>query len=296
MHHWIKGGKKMVNLRNIESKNKYGNMNGNASFYPEGWTKEQIQEEFLRHRLAFGKDFGFDGHKMFMADQKDSSEYLRGKGTKIGTHFEITEDYVHAFPNGWSDIDEDILVIRKETPGVVIGQPVSDCPVVMMSDLKNGITAIAHCNAKLVDEKLPMMIADALVDNYGCRENDLYVYVSACAGPSWCYDQFPGFAKDTKLWNDAIAVKKIKTKDGYQSMFYIDIRRAISKELKERKLNSEQIIYNMDDTITNPNYYSNSASSEKGRNDKTKAGRHFAGAFYEEIPLREKIKERIMTR
>ena len=36
----------------------------------------------------------------------------------------------------------------------------------------------------------------------------------------------------------------------------------------------------MDDTITNPNYYSNSAASPYGLNDLSKAGRHFAGLFY----------------
>ena len=48
--------------------------------------------------------------------------------------FEIDRDYVEANPNGWTDIDEDILVVTKKTPGVVIGHPVADCPVVMTAD------------------------------------------------------------------------------------------------------------------------------------------------------------------
>ena len=36
----------------------------------------------------------------------------------------------------------------------------------------------------------------------------------------------------------------------------------------------------MDDTITNLNYYSNSASSPYGLNDASKSGRHFAGLYY----------------
>ena len=39
----------------------------------------------------------------------------------------------------------------------------------------------------------------------------------------------------------------------------------------------------MDDTITNPNYYSNSQSSIHGGNDPSKAGRHFAGLFYPKV-------------
>ena len=86
---------------------------------------------FLQHRLNLGKSMGFDGKKIFMADQEH----------KEGTHFEITKDYVEANPNGWTDIPEDILVITSKTPRVVIGHPVADCPVVMMVDQKQKIAA-----------------------------------------------------------------------------------------------------------------------------------------------------------
>ena len=41
-------------------------------------------------------------------------------------------------------------------------------------------------------------------------------------------------------------------------------------------LPEDSVIVLNDDTITNPNYYSNSAA----RNDKSKAGRQFTGAYY----------------
>ena len=53
----------------IETGNHYGNMNANKSFYPADWTYEQRWSTFLKRRMAAGKDGGFDGRKMFMADQ-----------------------------------------------------------------------------------------------------------------------------------------------------------------------------------------------------------------------------------
>ena len=61
----------------------------------------------------------------------------------------------------------DILVISKDVPGVVIGHPVADCPVVMVSDSRRGVSAIGHCSCELIDKRLRMMVADALVDAYG---------------------------------------------------------------------------------------------------------------------------------
>ena len=92
-----------------------------------------------------------------MADQLD----------KCGTYFNITEEYVRDNPKGWSDIREDILIVNDKVPGVVIGHPVADCPVIMMTDKNKGVAAIAHCSAELIDKKLPIFILNALKE-YGC--------------------------------------------------------------------------------------------------------------------------------
>ena len=121
------------NLKLVDSKNIYGTMNGGtmrlsnitefdkkmlASIHSLNiedlndyeLTKDDKRVIFNSHRLAFGKENGFDWRKMFMADQK----------TKDGSYFEITRDYVEANPNGWTDIDEDILIITDKVPGVVV--------------------------------------------------------------------------------------------------------------------------------------------------------------------------------
>ena len=246
-------------LKIIETGNKFGTMN--TGTMPKELTKEEKRARFMEHRMACGEEYGFDGHKMFMADQKD----------KTGTYFKITEDYVEANPNGWTDINEDILIVTDKVPGVVIGHPVADCPVVIMQDVKQNVCAIAHCSAELVDKKMPMMVADALLDAYESCDEDIITYVSACAGPSWTYNTYPNWATDKKMWEKGI-------EEDENGIFHINLRKVIKEQLKAR--NMSRVSFNMDDTITNPNYYSNSAASPYGLNDPSKFGRNFAGAFY----------------
>lgn len=224
-------------------------------------TKEDKNCIFNAHRMALGKAMRFDWHKMFMADQK----------TKDGSYFEITHEYVEANPNGWSDIDEDILIITNKVPGVVIGHPVADCPVIVMEDKSKGVIAMAHCSAELIDKKMPMMIADALNEAYDSKDEDIIAYVSACAGDNWTYDKYPSWATDKTIWEKGI----IEDNNG---IFHINLKKAIKQEMNERNIN--HVIYNDNDTITNPLYYSNSAASPYGLNDQSKYGRNFCGAFY----------------
>lgn len=247
-------------IKIVETGNKFGTMN--TSTMSKELTKEEKNAIFMEHRMAVGEEYGFDGRKMFMADQLD----------KVGTYFEITQDYVNANPNGWTDIREDILIATDKVPGVVIGHPVADCPVVIMHDVKKNVCAIAHCSAELIDKKIPMMIADALLHTYESCDEDIITYVSACAGTSWTYDSYPSFAKDIDVWKNCIEEEK--------GIFRINLRKAVNRQLNERNISNGNIKYNMDDTITNPHYYSNNAASPYGLNDQSKYGRNFAGAFY----------------
>ena len=192
-----------------------------------------------------------------MADQKH----------KRGSWFEITRDYVEANPEGWTDIDEDILIVTDSLPGVVIGHPVADCPVVMAYDTQQKVLAIGHCSAELVDKKMPMLVVDALRESYASRDEDILAYISSCAGKSWTYDRYPSWAKDEKIWGEVITLAD----DG---LYHIDLKKAVLKQLVDRKVGG--IIDSPIDTITNPNYYSNSAA----RCNPEKNGRNFAGAFF----------------
>ncbi|MBQ2640298.1 MAG: laccase domain-containing protein [Bacilli bacterium] len=265
------------NVVHVDTGRLFGNMNTNKAFFPEDYTAEQRRQDFFLNRCNAAYHYGFDPRMTFMALQND----------KKGTYKKLDREYVEAYADGWdADIDEDILLITEDIPEVVIGHPVADCPVVMMTDYKNGISAIGHCSAEMIDKKLPMMIADALVEAAGSKDEDIYTYVSACAGSNWTYDKWPDWAKDKELWKEAIYQDK-------KGIFHIDMRTVISKQLHERNiLGIRKVKFNQDDTITNPYYFSNSAASPYGLNDKSKAGRNFAGLFYQ----KEQVKEKVLTK
>ncbi len=225
---------------------------------------------FERHRRAMADHYGFDASKIFIADQKN----------KDGSSFEITREFVEANPDGlMTSIPEDILITTDKVPGVVIGHPIADCPVVMAADLRKGAVAIAHCSAELIDKKMPMMVVDALQRAYDSKDDDIVAYISACAGSDWSYDTYPRWATDRKLWDGAITLDN--------GVFRIDMRKVILNQLAER--NIKDMRFNMDNTRTNPNYYSNSMASPNGGNDPTKSGRNFAGVFFKP-KYKEKVK------
>ncbi len=272
---------KKIKLHYVDSRNIYGTMNTGTIRLSnitdadkamllkqhnltnlEGYefTKEDKNKIFNTHWENFARDNGFNSSSKFMADQVD----------KKGTYFELEKDYVDANPGGWTDINEDILIITDKVPGVVAAHPVADCPVVIMHDKKQNIAALAHCSADLVDKKMPMMVADALTQGYGTKEEDISILVGAHAGPNWTYDSYPNFAKDEKVWKDCITEE-----DG---LYKINLRKALIKQFVERKLAECPTKMSSVDTITDSRYYSNSAQ----RHDPSKLGRHIEGIFFGE--------------
>ncbi len=224
-------------------------------------TVEMKRSIFDRHRREMARCYGLDAKKIFVAEQKK----------KNGSSFILTRDFVEATTDGWDvEIPEDILIITDKIPGVVAGHPVADCPVIMAMDMERGVAAVAHCGAELIDKKMPMMLIDALQRTCNSRENDIFTYISACAGSDWTYDTYPSWATDRKLWDEAIRE--------VNGVFQINMREVILKQLQERGISF--VDFNMDNTRTSPEYYSNSMASVNGGNDPKKAGRGFAGAYF----------------
>lgn len=249
-------------LRIFDDGNRFGNMNTQPKFFPSNMTKEERKEAFLAHRSLASEVYGFefDPYKFYMPSQN-----------KEGKAVELTKEMVEAYQDGWDlDIPADILVVTDKTPGVVVGFPVADCPVVIASDLKNGITATAHCSAEMIDNYLPKMTIEALQENYNSKLEDIFVYIGAHAGPNWTYDRYPSWAKES-FWEETGAIKE------ENGLYKINLRKALLYQL--HKEDYESFIVNDDDTITNPNYYSNSAAVH----NPTKAGRHFEGAYYAKV-------------
>lgn len=274
----------MVKLNYVDSRNIYGTMNGgtirlsnitkadkemlikqHALQTLEGYelTQEDKDRIFDTHWENFARDNGFDSGRKFMTLQDT-------KKRELGSYFELEKEYVEANPGGWTDIFESILIVTDKVPGVVACHPVADCPVVIMHDKKQNIAALAHCSADLVDKKLPMMVADALTQGYGTKEEDINILVGAHAGPNWTYNKYPNWATDEDLWKDCITEK-----DG---LYKINLRKALLKQFVERKLGNCPTKMSLADTITDPRYYSNSAKDY----DPSKLGRHIEGIFFED--------------
>lgn len=255
-----KGTASVNNLRILNTGNKYGTMTTKSCFYEKGLSFDDRKAIFLERRkmAAADNNYAFDPYKFYIPKQ-DS------KGKAV----ELTREMVEAYEDGWDlDVEADILIVTDKIPRVVAGFPVADCPVIVASDLKNGITATAHCGVAMINNYLPIRTVEALQSMYGSKKEDIYVYIGAHAGNSWTYDTWPRWAKEG-FWEKTGAITE---EDG---MYRINLRVAMLSQLNPELF--ETFIINSDDTITNPNYYSNSAA----RTDKTKDGRHFEGAYYQ---------------
>lgn len=288
---------KNVVLKTIDSKNIYGTLNGGSVRYTNitDADKKMIQDMkgletleevanfdfrgdgalrstiFKKHRQTLAEHYGFDWAKMFMADQK----------CKDGSVFEITRDYVEAYPNGWTDIPEDILMMKKDVTGVALGHPVADCAVVVAEDQKLGMVTVAHCGGEQIDLKIPMMSIEALY-RQGSKPEDIVVTVGARAGDSWVYtENRPSWATDTKVWDatGAIVPGEIMKDERMVPSYAIRQDNALAYEFNEVGIPMENIVWDQHDTITDAVHYSNSAAAQ---GNVSKLGRQFIGAFYQE--------------
>ena len=236
----------------IETGKRFGNMNLGA--FPEEYMNDPIKRKkmFLENRKRAGAYYGFDPLKMYIPNQNSGVPYAI-----------LTEEMVNEKEDGWDfDIPADVLIVTEKTPNVVVGYPVADCMVLIMTDLKNCVTVTAHCSAEMVDQYLPKLTLEALKDSYDSKEEDIVIYGSACAGSSWTYDRYPKWAKNEEVWMKTGALKE------ENGIFQIDLRRAIKAQLELEKYRN--VIFHSADTITNSNFHG----------QKEKVGRHFAGAFY----------------
>ncbi len=257
---------KVKGLRILDTGNKYGCMTTKACFYDEKMSDEDIRDLFLKHRKMAAKDtnYAFDPYKFYMPSQD-------GEGKAV----ELTEEMIEAYKDGWDlDIKGDILIVTNKTPGVVAGFPVADCPVVIASDLKNGVTATAHCSAAMIDKYLPIRTIEALQSKYNSKKEDIYVHIGAHASSDWTYDRRPDFMTES-FWDRTGALRQVKD-DKYK----IDLDKALLYQLNP--LEYESFIINTIDTLTDPNYYSNSVYNN-GKGPKKKDGRHFEGAYYQKV-------------
>ncbi len=242
-----------------------GVMSRNKKFYKDDMSQEEINQLFLETRLRLGKKYGFDGRKMFQANQKTATNgivYPDGKYIVINDKNLQKEDY------WYEDLRADILIISNKYPNIVIGNQMADCPIVIAEDRKLGITALAHCGASYIDRKLPIQTIEALQKEFHSNLSDIYVYITSCASKeNYIYNCYPKWATNQAVWENAIIEEN--------GSYHIDMLTAIISQLKE--IGITNIEYSHEDTITSPKFYSHNASS-KGIT--SKKGQNFVGFYY----------------
>ena len=247
-----------------------GIMSPNKKFYPKDYTDKQIETEFLNTRLKAGKKYGFDGRKILRPKQKDVkfiNDYPDGKYVKITNQNLTKEDY-------WDEeIIADILTINKNYPNIVIGHYMADCPILIAEDTKNKVVAISHCGSKQINREVPRYTIEALLKEANSNIKDIKVYIGSCIKEkNYCYDRYPKWATNTKVWKN-----NINKKDNY---YYIDLISSIKNQLYEQGIAEKQIKVSPYDTYTHPNYYSH---TNEVRNEAKPNGQNFVGCFYKEI-------------
>ena len=242
-----------------------GIMSKNKKFYKEGTTEEEINDLFLEVRMNLGKKYGFDGKKIFQALQKtdkNNQDYPDGK-------YHIIDDNDIEAEDLWEvKIHADILIISEKYKHIVVGNQMADCPILIVEDRKQGVTALSHCGAPYIDRHLPYQTIEALIKECHSNPNDLYVYIGSCAKKeSFIYDRYPSWAKDKDVWNGYI----IQNKENY----HIDMIGAMTNQIKKFGINNIEV--SSEDTITNEKHYSHSASY---KGNTSKKGQNFVGFFY----------------
>ena len=264
----IDGDRCLEDVIILDVGNKYGPMTTAASFYPMKMTLEKRQSSFLKKRKQMSEVNDFNYQKFFSAKQI----------LQDGSYCVLTPELINKKEDGWLlNIPEDILIITKETPGVVVGHPIADWPVVIMVDKKHGATAVGYCSNEMVDQGLPVNIFLALEKEFGTKKDDVKIFVSSCISEKCKYNDYPNFINNEGMWIDAIKKVYLPKKNSY---YTLDIRKAILTQILGIGIPIENIYWNMDDTLMDSNYYSMIGSKK----DKSKNGRNFAGAYY---PLKE---------
>ena len=171
---------------------KDGIMSKNKKFYKENLTQEEINKIFLETRLKFAKKYNLNGLHIFQALQKtqlNKLNYPDGKYIVISEENMTKEDY-------WSEeLPADILIISNKYKNIIVGNQMSDCPILIAEDRRLGVTALAHCGASYINRNLPIQTIMALENEYHSNLNDIYVYIGSCIKTeSYVYDSYPSWA------------------------------------------------------------------------------------------------------
>lgn len=241
-----------------------GIFSSDKKFYPDNYTKKDIFNSIKNNRINLGKKYGFSGLKMFQVLQKmeDNDDYFDNKDVLIEEKYLTKADYFV------EKIKADILVITNKYKGIALSHRMADCPVLILEDRHQGISAIVHCGIYHINRGLPKEFIKVMINKYQSKPEHLYLYIgSFIKKESYIYDAYPKIATNKEVWKDAI----IKEKDGY----HIDLLKAIMNQIEEFKL--AEIKVSEINTAIDENYASHYAAVH---GDRSKLGQNIVGFYY----------------
>lgn len=250
---------------------------------------QEMKEEFLSSRVNAGFKYGFDGKKI-VVPYEVYGRYKRG-------HYFVADDNVYAMDDDlWNvDIPGDVVVLKKDNPGMAIAYPVSDDPVVIVEDQEKGACSLVHCDMERIGKEMPVYAVDALVKEVGSNISDLKVYISSnLKKENNFYFVKPALInKDKKVWKGCIkrgsSVNVNLCNKALRNLLKhlvhsIDQEMAIYNMLVKKGVLPSNITISEIDTFTDPVYYSSVAESIYGLGSKN--GKFLVGAYYSDtFPL-----------
>ena len=257
-------------LQIFETNRLDGCMSQAKKFYPSNYTEQEIKDKLQEVKEKIGKKYHFNGNHILQPQQKEiekTLDYPDGKYIRITKEKLTQEDYWYLkFPC-------DILLIGKDLPNIVIGHRMADCPVIIAEDIKHQVVAVSHCGAVQINREVPRYTIEALIKEIKSNPQDIHVYIGSCIKKeSYQYDRYPHWATNHNIWKDCITKK--------ENTYYIDLVKAIKKQLQEKQIPAQNITESPYDTYTSKDYYSH---TEEVKKPNCNIGQNFVGCFYKAL-------------
>ena len=226
------------------------------------------------------KKYGFDGSKIIVPNDKFCTE--------TGSYF-IADEKIYSEKKDLIYVKKakDIVLLKSDNPGIVIGYPVSDDPVVIIEDKENQISALAHCDLNKISKKVPIHMIKSLKQEANSNIKNLKVYISSNLKEknNKYYLKPKAIKQNPKVWKDCVHKHKIYSKNN---------TKFIIQDLLTYKVNQEKAIYNMlvkegidprNITISDRNTYEDSslysARKTQDYHEPDLQGKFLVGAYYE---------------
>lgn len=245
--------------------------------------QQELKKAFKDRRIKVGNDYGFDGKKIIIPSDNTI-------GYTPGSYF-IADEKLYSQKEDLSElkIPGDIVLLKRDNPGIVIGYPVSDDPVIIIEDQKNDICALAHCNLEKISARIPVLAINALKQEAGSNVKNLKVYISPHLkkANNVSFIKPNAIKNNSKIWKDCIK-RKIPEDTNMSSIrfllqcfaYQIDQEKAIIDMLAKSGINKNNIIASKEDTYSSDKYYS--SKKQEDLKEPILQGKFLVGAYYDD--------------